>query len=220
MHQNGWLFPYQSSCYNNIIYHVMNTEKSQYRRTMSRNVASLNTFVPNAPFLYPLKTTESLMVFWCFQGMAKGCIGNELVKLICPWRDEFITLWILNRQKKFLRAAIVTLREKCPNTEFFLARIFLYSDWIRRFTEMFSPSTGKCGPEKAPYVDTFHVMWLVNSVNISKKESFANWCNSSLYFQTTGIRILYLGKVFRIGPVVLKLVILVTWLFILWAQSN
>ena len=28
-----------------------------------------------------------------------------------------------------------TLREKCPNTEFFLVRIFLYSDWIQRFTE-------------------------------------------------------------------------------------
>ena len=26
-----------------------------------------------------------------------------------------------------------TLREKCPNTEFFLVRTFLYSDWIRRF---------------------------------------------------------------------------------------
>ena len=24
--------------------------------------------------------------------------------------------------------------EKCPNTELFLVRIFLYSDWIRRFT--------------------------------------------------------------------------------------
>ena len=27
-----------------------------------------------------------------------------------------------------------TLREMCPNTELFLVRIFLYSDWIRRFT--------------------------------------------------------------------------------------
>ena len=27
-----------------------------------------------------------------------------------------------------------SLREKCPNTEFFLFRIFLYSDWKRRFT--------------------------------------------------------------------------------------
>ena len=28
----------------------------------------------------------------------------------------------------------VTLREKCPNTDLFLVRIFLCSDWIRRFT--------------------------------------------------------------------------------------
>ena len=27
--------------------------------------------------------------------------------------------------------ATKTLREKCPNTEFFLVRIFLYSDWIQ-----------------------------------------------------------------------------------------
>ena len=30
-----------------------------------------NPFVPNAPFLYPLKI--------CFQGVEKGCIGNEWV---------------------------------------------------------------------------------------------------------------------------------------------
>ena len=34
-------------------------------------------FVPNAPFLYPLKTSENLTVF---QGLEKGCIGNEWVK--------------------------------------------------------------------------------------------------------------------------------------------
>ena len=39
-----------------------------------------NTFVPNASFLYPLKTSENLPVFWCFQGVVKGCIGNEWVK--------------------------------------------------------------------------------------------------------------------------------------------
>ena len=37
----------------------------------------LNPFVPNAPFLYPLKTSESHKVFWCFQGVEKGCIGKE-----------------------------------------------------------------------------------------------------------------------------------------------
>ena len=53
------------------------------------------------------------------------------------------------------------LREKCPNKEFFLVRIFLHSDWIRRDTEyisVFSPNTGKYGPEKTPCLDTFHVV--------------------------------------------------------------
>ena len=43
------------------------------------------------------------------------------------------------------------LREKGPNTEFFLVCIFLYSDQI-----VFNPITGKYGPEKTPYLDTFH----------------------------------------------------------------
>ena len=27
-----------------------------------------NPFVPNAPFFYPLKTSENYTVFWCLQG--------------------------------------------------------------------------------------------------------------------------------------------------------
>ena len=38
-----------------------------------------NLFVPNAPFLYPLKTSENRTVCWCFQGVKKGCIGDEWV---------------------------------------------------------------------------------------------------------------------------------------------
>ena len=34
-----------------------------------------NLFVPNAPFLYPLKISENR-----FQGVETGCIGNECVK--------------------------------------------------------------------------------------------------------------------------------------------
>ena len=45
----------------------------------------------------------------------------------------------------------VSFREKCPNTTFFLVRIFLYLDWISIFT----PNTGKYGAEKTPYLDTF-----------------------------------------------------------------
>ena len=39
-----------------------------------------NPFVPNAPFLYPLKTSGNRKVFWCFQGIEKGCIRKKWVK--------------------------------------------------------------------------------------------------------------------------------------------
>ena len=42
----------------------------------------INPFVPNGPLLYPLKTSENRQVFWYFQGVEKGCIGNEWVKFI------------------------------------------------------------------------------------------------------------------------------------------
>ena len=56
-----------------------------------------------------------------------------------------------------------TLREKCPSTKFFLVLIFPHSDWIRRDTSylpVFSRNTGKHGPKKTPYLDTFHVVLL------------------------------------------------------------
>ena len=40
----------------------------------------INPFVSNEPFLYPLKTSENREDFWCFQGLEKGCIGNDWVK--------------------------------------------------------------------------------------------------------------------------------------------
>ena len=42
----------------------------------------LNPFVPNAPFLYSLKTSEKRKVFWCFEKVEKGCIGSKWVKVI------------------------------------------------------------------------------------------------------------------------------------------
>ena len=78
-----------------------------------------------------------------------------------------------------------SMRKKCLNTEFFLVCIFLYLDWMQRFTEqisvfspnismvhiekytpyfdtfhaiipLFSPNRGTYGPEKTPYLDIFH----------------------------------------------------------------
>ena len=59
---------------------------------------SISPFVPKVPFLYPLKTSENTMVFLCFQGVEKGCIGNEWVNVVhvhhvmidSPTRNIFI----------------------------------------------------------------------------------------------------------------------------------
>ena len=50
------------------------------------------------------------------------------------------------------------LREQCPNTEFFLVPIFLYSDWIQRFTKeisVFSPNTGHFSWSEVPLGKAF-----------------------------------------------------------------
>ena len=59
-----------------------------------------------------------------------------------------------------LQILLLTLREKCPNKEYFLVRIFLYSHCIQILKEIsvFSPNTGKYGPEKTPQLDTFHAV--------------------------------------------------------------
>ena len=49
-------------------------------------VILINSFVPNAPFLYPLKT--SLKVFWRFQWVEKVCIGNLWIKTIFDDDDD------------------------------------------------------------------------------------------------------------------------------------
>ena len=43
-------------------------------------IPSFNPCFPNTLFHNPLKTSENRKVFWCFQGVEKGCIGNKWVK--------------------------------------------------------------------------------------------------------------------------------------------
>ena len=43
----------------------------------------INPFFPNAYFLYTLKAWwENHRIFWCFQGVEKGCIEKEYVKTL------------------------------------------------------------------------------------------------------------------------------------------
>ena len=53
-----------------------------------------------------------------------------------------INVWKEHVSRKIYTSGVtITLREKCPNTEFFSG-----------------PNTGKYGPEKTPYLDTFHAV--------------------------------------------------------------
>ena len=57
-----------------------------------------NPFVPSAPFLYPLKTSENFTVFGCFQGVERRCIWNKWVKEIVYWRLPHLSLhWLIMR---------------------------------------------------------------------------------------------------------------------------
>ena len=42
----------------------------------------LNPFVPNAPFLYPLKTSQNLTVFYKFRGQRKGALETNGLNLV------------------------------------------------------------------------------------------------------------------------------------------
>ena len=56
---------------------------------------------------------------------------------------------------------MLALREKCPNTELFLVRIFPHSDLIQRDTpciSVFNTNARKYGSEKTPYLDAFHAV--------------------------------------------------------------
>ena len=86
----------------------------------------INPFVPNAPFLYYVKTSENLTVF-CFQGVEKGCIGNEWVKrFIVSVLNDFWPLFIENI------FSIVTTNLWQSNSLFRLIR----SADIRRFIQV------------------------------------------------------------------------------------
>ena len=54
---------------------------------------------------------------------------------------------LLSHQKLPTILELQPLREMCPNTEYFLVRIFLYSDWIQENTY-----------QKNEYLDTFHTV--------------------------------------------------------------
>ena len=96
-------------------------------------------------------SSSSFGKHWWYQQRYHELLGQKFASFI----------WCIKARLNLNGTERLALREKCPNTKFFLVRMFLYSGWIRRLTTwtfVFSPNAEKYGPEKAPYLDTFHAV--------------------------------------------------------------
>ena len=69
----------------------------------------INPFVPNAPFFYPLKTSENRKVFLYFQEIEKGCIVNKLVNKSSP-KFKKLQTQLCSEKKDILRFVLATHR--------------------------------------------------------------------------------------------------------------
>ena len=92
---NFWWVSYvESLCYadvGSLNFNIFGSYESQ--ATLKEPL--LNPFIPNAPFLYPLKTSENRKVFWCFQGVEKGYIRNKWVKFW--WVSNIVLMKVFAR---------------------------------------------------------------------------------------------------------------------------
>ena len=106
----------------------------------------LNPFLPNAPFLYPLETSENLFsVFWCFQEAEKGCIENEWVNAVPVGKnlfkvnnedtkkndhklvnDEHVLLFLLFIEQVFVKRVRVSLTTSLKNCTLLIGALCLF----------------------------------------------------------------------------------------------
>ena len=115
-----------------------------------------NPFVANAPFLYHLKASENSTVFWCFQGVEKGCIGNEWVNMkvvieIVIFQTLIYFSWIITFQ------CVKTVCIRSFSGPYFPA-FWLNTEWYGVSLRIQS----KCGEiraRKIPNTDTFHAVF-------------------------------------------------------------
>ena len=98
-------------------------------------------------------------------------VSTRLYKIVLNLKICCFLYYFSYQQKSGIRFWTLliqtSLREKCPNTEFLLVRIFPYSDWIRRDTpnlSVFSPNEGKKGTEKTLYLDTFYAVRFISAI--------------------------------------------------------
>ena len=98
-----------------------------FHSLLSHQLFQATRFFPSRSFCrsslrsnMPARVKNSLA---CMKNMLKS--PCQVMRKTCGYIYIYVCIYI---------NLILTLREKSPNTEFFLVRIFAHSDWIRRFT--------------------------------------------------------------------------------------
>ena len=86
--------------------------------------SSLNSFLIGSQFIS--KTLK--------KGIQKICFFFSLFFLSWRFLKQIMCRTYFRKQNAIVKQNFIakSLREKCPNTEFFLVRIFLYLDWIQK----------------------------------------------------------------------------------------
>ena len=85
-----------------------------------------------------------------------------------------LLLWVPTENRTKLKNS---LSEKCPNTEIFLVRIFLYLDWIQENMDQ----------RKTPHLDTFHAMNCLFELQNQAEHSTTNLETATDYSSVTAI---------------------------------
>ena len=95
-------------------------------------------------FSFKKKHTDKVLNSFGFMSFLWWCISFESIREVKEISKEKIEKWKYVQSEQEAEA----LREKCSNTKFFSGPYF----------PVFSPNTGKYGPEKTPYLDAFHAV--------------------------------------------------------------
>ena len=119
--------------------------------------SSLTHFWIMFPFNLPENSRKPL-IFWCFQGVEKGCLGNEWVNL--SWIQTFTKLW---KNIPFADTHLHSICEVTCITKTYIATVSLYSRPHFRINS------------KQIHMLHFDIFLLTNALRLVLRKLFANY---------------------------------------------
>ena len=121
-----------------------------------------------------LSTKRGILVLLKFQNQnVCVCFAVNFVSFLSRWVCLYNCVRKVPIRRSFVKGP---LRKKCPNTEFFLVRIFLYLDWIQTRKNFVFERFSRSGHSQMALT---HFIWLVFFYTprrgVSKETSSIKW---------------------------------------------